>query len=102
MIDEKTEREFIFKVEEKRREIIKEKEREHDRRMGFARGKAAEAWCTPTTKSIVFDPILAEEFAEILCKEMYEPHLGCATTGELLKELEARFDDLDYRTIDEN
>jgi hypothetical protein len=30
---------------------------------------------------------------------IYNPRLGCATTGELIEEIEARID-LNYRTID--
>jgi len=58
---------------------------ERKRRMPFARQKAAQAWCQSKTSGIEMDNRLAEEFAKILVVESYEPHLGCATTGELLK-----------------
>ena len=45
------------------------------------------------------DKELVNKFAEILMPFMYEPHLGCATTGELIEELKAR-SDLEYKTID--
>jgi hypothetical protein len=70
-----------------------------DPRLGFARQRAAQAWCLPTTEQKVMDTELAEAFATILVEEMYKPNLGCATTRELLDEISAR-SDLDYRTID--
>jgi len=70
----------------------------HERRMAFARQEAAQAWCGEKTSRKTMDIDLAEEFAKILVKYMYEPHLGCATTGELIDELKARFD-LGYKTI---
>ena len=72
--------------------------KEHERRMVFARQEAATAWCGKKTNYKTMDANLAEEFAEILVKHMYEPHLGCATTGEIIEELKAR-SDLDYKTI---
>jgi len=71
---------------------------EMERRMVFAREKAATAWCQKTTSSKEMDSVLAEAFARILVKEMYEPRLGCATTGMLLTELSARCD-LGYCTV---
>lgn len=73
--------------------------KEYERRMVFARQRAAQAWCTDNIKETIMDPILAEEFAKILVDEMYETHLGCATTGELLDEVKARVD-CDYSTIE--
>jgi len=32
----------------------------------IARGKAAQAWCKPTTEGKIMDPTLTEEFANIL------------------------------------
>ena len=84
---------------DKRQQGVKMKE--HERRMRFAREKSAQAWCTKTTENITMIPELAEEFAEILVKEMYEPKLGCATTREMFEELMARNCDLDYKTINE-
>lgn len=71
---------------------------EKERRMEFARGRAAQAWCVKSTENKVMDVELAEAFAEILVIEMYEPRLGCATTGQLLDELSAR-SNLDYKTV---
>ena len=73
-------------------------QQEHERRMEFARGKAAQAWCEKHTETLEMDVRLAEAFANILVKEMYEPHLGCATNEELLNEISARID-LKYKTI---
>ena len=73
---------------------------EKARRLEFARQRAAQAWCKDSTSHIVVDPKLAEAFAYILVEEMYTPKLGCASTRELLDEISARFDNLDYRTID--
>lgn len=80
-------------------------EKEHERRMGFAREKAAQVWCQEKTKKKIMDVELAEEFAKILVVQMYEPKLGCATTKELFEELIARAKmdgSLDYRTIDDD
>ena len=65
---------------------------ELERRMVFARDKAAQAWCQKTTSKKEMDTVLAEAFARILVKEMYEPRLGCATTAMLLGELSVRCD----------
>jgi len=73
---------------------------EVERRMRYAREKAARAYTSEKTSSTVMDPDLCEEFAKILCEEMYTPKLGCATTRELIDELLARLDiDLDYCTV---
>ena len=71
---------------------------EVERRMRFAREKAAQAWCDPTTSDREMDVALAEAFAKILVEEMYAPHLGCATTREILTEISARVD-LEYKTV---
>lgn len=84
---------------EKMEKIMNEKQ-EHERRMVFARQKAAAAWQQPATSAKPMEVDLAEAFAEILVEQMYAPHLGCATTGELFLELQARTDNLDYKTID--
>jgi hypothetical protein len=73
-------------------------EEELERRLNFARERAAQCWCTPETQSIEMDVVLAEAFAQILVEEMYQPRLGCATTRELLSELAAR-SDLDYAVV---
>ena len=75
------------------------KKEEYERRMVFARQRAAQAWCAEETKDKTMDAELAEAFATILVIIMYEPHLGCATTGEIIEELKAR-SDLDYKTIE--
>ena len=63
---------------------------------------AAQAWCEPTTENKVMDHELAKVFADILVRETWKPNLGCATTKELLEEITARIDDLDYKTIDDD
>jgi hypothetical protein len=73
-------------------------EEERERRMEFALMEASTAWCKEKTSSKVMDVELAKEFAKILVIHMYEPHLGCASTGELIDELKAR-SDLEYSTI---
>lgn len=70
---------------------------EHERRMVFARKEVIKA--LPTVDEISKrDAELAEEFAKILVVHMYQPHLGCATTGQLLQEVKARVD-LDYKCL---
>jgi len=79
------------------------KKDEQEKRMNFALQLAATAWCGEKTKGKTIDADLAEEFAKILVVEMYKPHLGCATTREILKEITARIEvdgQLDYKTID--
>jgi len=73
--------------------------RKDERRMNFARQEAAKAWCAEKTRDKTMDAELAEEFAKILVDHMYAPHLGCATTGEIIEELKGR-SDLDYKTIE--
>ncbi|GAI92195.1 unnamed protein product [marine sediment metagenome] len=74
------------------------KKEEEERRMGFAREEAAKAWCGEITQHLIMDPELAGEFAKILVEHMYAPHLGCATTGEIIEELKAR-SNLEYKTV---
>ncbi len=72
------------------------------RRMGFARTEACKAWTLPQTEKKDMDVDLAEAFAMILMGHMYTPHLGCATTRQLLAELKARAElgqTLDYSTV---
>lgn len=64
--------------------------KEHNRRMVFARQEAATAWCKRKTSGKEMDVVLADEFAEILVKHMYEPHLGCAKTSSMKAEIKAR------------
>lgn len=64
----------------------------------FARQEAAKAWCNSKTKHKIMDVDLAEAFAEILVAHMYEPHLGCCTTQELMNEIGER--NGHYRTCD--
>lgn len=73
--------------------------------MVFARQLAAQAWCGEKTKDKTMDVELAEAFAIILVEKMYEPHLGCATTRELIEEIKTRIEmdgKLGYRPIDRN
>jgi hypothetical protein len=58
------------------------------------------AWQLPETSDIKMDSKLCGAFAEILDKELWEPHLGCATTKQLLDEISAR-SNLNYRTIND-
>lgn len=62
--------------------------------------RAAQAWCMPEVSNQVMNIKLCCEFAKILDSEMWEPHLGCATTKQLLDELTAR-SNLSYRTVGE-
>ena len=81
------------------------KKEEQERRMNFAMQEAAAAWCGEKAKDKIMDADLAEEFAKILVKHMYEPHLGCASTRELIDEIKTRIEvdgKLDYRTIDQD
>lgn len=73
-------------------------EQEFNRRMGFARFRAKQAWDTDVTKDKLVDYYLLEAFARILVEEMYAPKLGCATTEEIIDELKARVD-CHYSTI---
>jgi hypothetical protein len=75
---------------------IKRQDKE-TQKMDFALQEAAKAWCGAKTSSKLMDAELAQEFANILIKHMYEPHLGCATTKELLDEIYAR-SNLEYST----
>lgn len=75
--------------------------KEMERRMVFARQEAAQAWCEEKTSNKVMDPELAEEFAKILVKHMYEPHMGCASTGEMLDEIKARVN-CGYKPIEDD
>jgi len=75
--------------------------KEYLRRLGFAREEVAKAWCTKKTEKKEMDTELAGEFAKILVEHIYAPHLGCATTKELIDEITSRIDDLDYKTIDD-
>jgi len=65
----------------------------------LSRGKAAQAWCKPTTSGKVMDVELCEAFAEILDEIWSQPWLGNATTGEMLDEIKARVD-CSYKTVD--
>ena len=66
------------------------KKKELERRMTFARLEAAQAWRKKNTSSKIMDADLAEEFAKILVKHMYDPHLGCAKTSYMKKEIACR------------
>ena len=56
----------------------------------LATEKAAHVWCQKETEQCVMDVAIGNAFARVLVEEMYTPHLGCATTEELLAELKAR------------
>ena len=80
-------------------------EKEYERRIVFAREKAAQVWCEKKTQHKTMDVELAEEFAKILVVHMYEPKLGCATTRELIDEIKTRVErdgKLGYRPIDDD
>jgi len=64
--------------------------KEQERRMVFARQKAAQAWCHKKTSKKEMDADLCEEFAKILVLEMYEPHLGCSKTSKMQEEIDVR------------
>ena len=84
---------------------------EYERRLNFARQEAAKAWAKVKTVHILDqllssgtikfittrDVALLNEFAVILVKHIYAPHLGLATTGEMLDEIKARVD-CNYKT----
>ena len=69
---------------------------ERNRRMAFCRQRAGRAWTYPETSSKEMDSELAEAFADLLLEPMYAPKLGCASTQELLTELQARLDDVGW------
>ena len=80
-----------------------EKAMEEIRRLSLAQQIAAKAWGGEKTRHLDMIPDLAIEFAKILVEYMYAPHLGCATTEELLIEIKTRIEvdgKLGYRTID--
>jgi len=49
----------------------------------LARGRAAQAWCQPSTEKLEMIPELAEAFAEILDEVWSKPWLGNATNLQL-------------------
>lgn len=70
----------------------------------LAKEMAAQAWTKKETEKLVFNEKLAEAFAEILDGVLLAPHLGCATTGDLIDEIRARCEvngTIGYRTIDD-
>lgn len=71
---------------------------EMERRMKCARELVAQAWCEPETEKTQMDAVLAEAFARILMKEMFKPHLNCASNAQLMQELASRMD-LSYRPL---
>jgi len=60
--------------------------------------EAAKAWCKSDTCMKIMDTTLCMAFAEILNEFGSKPHLGYATTKELIDELSAR-SNLSYRTM---
>jgi len=53
----------------------------------WARHLAAQAWCTPTTSHITFDPVLADAFANILADH---PRCGSEAAGLRAQLADAR------------
>ena len=76
------------------------------------RGALARGYCAPINAAKVLDPELIEAMVQEMVQEVARgipsckrPHLGLATTGELLDELRARIEmhalgGLAYRTVD--
>jgi hypothetical protein len=54
------------------------------------RGAVARGWCSPKNAATVMDSDLAEAIAREVWDMLNPPNLGCATTRELLAELQAR------------
>ena len=63
------------------------------------REASARGYCTDRNSKKILDADLLEDIAQEVFKADRSPNLGCATTRELLTEITARFDNLDYRTI---
>ncbi len=51
--------------------------------------KAAQAWCKPTTSEKIMDPVLAEEFAEII-DEYREALIWCSGSEDFAEGGKAR------------
>jgi hypothetical protein len=71
----------------------------------WATETAAQVWCQEKTSDIVFDPVLAEEIANLLDRLHGKPWLGHATNMDLINELRARIEihfpgGLYYKTVD--
>ena len=64
--------------------------KEEKQRMISALQESAKAWCGKNTSGKVMDIDLAKEFAKILVKHMYDPHLKYARTDRLQKEINLR------------
>ena len=64
----------------------------------LSRKLAAQCWCDKRTEKKAMDVVLCEVFAEMLDTQMQCANLGCATTGQLLREIMARVD-LNYSTV---
>ena len=68
----------------------------------YALERAAQAWCTDKTSSIVMDPILAEAFADILDAEREELDrlrvqlAGCSTAALGYISNPAKLDEYEY------
>lgn len=54
------------------------------------REAVARGWCHPDTEHLIIDPILAEAIIAEVWKIDKTPNLGCATTAQLINELQAR------------
>ena len=55
----------------------------------LAREKVAQVWCRPSTKKIVFQPKLAEAFAEIISEYM-EALIWCSGSADFAEGGQAR------------
>jgi hypothetical protein len=67
------------------------------------RGCVARGWCSPKNARKVMDSDLAEAIAREVWDMLNPPNLGCATTRELLAELQARTEvdgSAGYRTVE--
>ena len=81
--------------------------------MDEIRQAVARGYCTPENSNKALDFVLCEAISQSVFKADKTPMLGCATTQQLLQELEARHgsnipfwatltrEQLEYRTIDQ-
>lgn len=70
--------------------LAERKKVERERRMQFARHYARQVWKDPACSGKTEDVELTEAFAKLLCHFIYIPHLGCATSAAMIRELRAR------------
>ena len=74
---------------------------EKERRMVFARKEAVKILETAMPPTLAVDPLISS-VAEVLLPHMYAPHLGCASTLELINELIARLSEDRLELTEEN